>query len=341
MMIDMASQFGTDLDTKPNPTIKYSYTRYSSAYNCTYLMKLVLVRSRYTVPNDKIQNAAMSNINAQNSDECTALHLATISLSDDVAYETIKLLIDLNANTNIIDCCGRTPLHYITLRESSSINSDIIKLLIDAGTNVNIVDKFTNAALHNALIHEYDTHAIKLLLDAGANVNIRDWWGKTALFYSFYTPEILQLVIDAGAKINAQDKYGNTVLHTICENNSTDSKQQIIPILINAGVDINIKNSVDQSALFYTINDIDTIKILIDANADVNIRNKYNDAVLDIIARNAESDKVNDIIYLLVCAGANIMYTLHRTENIFLTNLFNARQNKIKRAVDTSIKTDK
>lgn len=107
-------------------------------------------------------------------DNCTAIRLAIIHITNDDLYETIKLFLHHNVNISP-DRNMITLLHYAAYKN----NPQTINLLIDHGLDVNAQDKNGNTPLHYArsLLRE-NPQVIKVLLEHGADPNIRNKDGK-------------------------------------------------------------------------------------------------------------------------------------------------------------------
>ncbi len=101
------------------------------------------------------------------------------------------------------------------------------------------------------------------LLEDGANVNSKDTFpwnpqgnllhriGKwEVVFCSRVDLRIIQLLIDRGINVNAVDSLGNTALHTWLRSapEASDIKE-IVPMLIKAGADLNLKNNRGETPL--------------------------------------------------------------------------------------------
>ncbi|AXK60191.1 ankyrin repeat domain-containing protein [Candidatus Chromulinivorax destructor] len=83
--------------------------------------------------------------------------------------------------------------------------------------------------------------------------------------------EITRMLIDAGANVNTKNSFGQAPLHY------TSSLPEIARMLIQAGADVNIKDQNRETLLHYAVrdNNIEITGILIDACADVNAQNIF------------------------------------------------------------------
>lgn len=129
-----------------------------------------------------------SDVNAQDKDQETPLHLASYYLSADL----VKVLLDYRAQVDAEDNCGLTPLHQLVLgnhkcRSLSGIgrlepwDSRAIytaHLLLEHGADVNAQNKDNETPLHLAShlrLHEL----ARLLLENGADVDVKKSEGKS------------------------------------------------------------------------------------------------------------------------------------------------------------------
>lgn len=109
--------------------------------------------------------------------------LKALSCSGDV--DIVKLLIDNNANIDLVDKKGNTGLMYCYER-IDNITLELVSLVIDAGVNINAINKNGYTALMFACQKINDNSQllfIEHLLDAGAKINIRDIKKRKALYY--------------------------------------------------------------------------------------------------------------------------------------------------------------
>lgn len=181
--------------------------------------------------------------------------------------KTIKELVDAGADVNLRDSQKRSLLHYISNNEECRA---IARILIEAGADVNARDDFKKTVLHDAAESgdpEYmkmligagadleaadengwtplmaaagktHTECVRLLLDAGADVHKMDWKdGQSSLLYSLKDRKILNMLIEAGLDINSKDSSGNTVLMQTLELRPyTTSGVESALMLIEAGI---------------------------------------------------------------------------------------------------------
>jgi serine/threonine protein kinase len=106
--------------------------------------------------------------------------------------------------------------------------------------------------------------------------------------------DIAKSLIERGADINIRNKMGQTPLYYAIRGDNTD----IAKSLIEKGADINNRDQMGQTPLYYAINEGNTIIviILIEKGADINIRDSIGRTPLDIAMLN---DNITSRVYLV------------------------------------------
>ncbi len=100
--------------------------------------------------------------------------------------------------------------------------------------------------LHSAAANGLQEHTATLLRQ-GANPNQPDEYGNTPLHNAAYVnaTEIADRLLDAQADPNAVNRDGNTPLHIAIHFSGEGDYQATIERLLNAGTDLNLRNSLD------------------------------------------------------------------------------------------------
>lgn len=185
-----------------------------------------------------------ADVNAQNLNESTALHLL---LRRRVTCDTVKLLLDYNVNVNIKDSEGDIPLN-IAIRGK---NVGVVKILVNHGSDVNNKNFSRSTPLHMAAvidIYEKYKDIFKILLDNGADINAQDSNGNTPIHQLVKwrsDPNKLELLfnpkstfeVDVNININCANNDGATPLHEACS--KLGVKTELLECLVNYGADIN------------------------------------------------------------------------------------------------------
>ncbi|KAI6189373.1 Ankyrin [Aphelenchoides bicaudatus] len=174
-----------------------------------------------------------ADINAQTTNEWTALHLAAMK----AGTQLLQLLLDNGAKLEVRDDSGLTPLHHAV----SSNKLENTKWFISKGSiefaNIKSVEKWT--ALH--LAAEYgDSEMVKLLVEAGIELEATDYFGRTSLHFAVMSNsyENAKILIANGANVNSQGGCENTPLHYAVRIGSS----KLVRLLVEARADTSIKN---------------------------------------------------------------------------------------------------
>jgi len=130
---------------------------------------------------------------------------------------------------------------------------EALKILLERNVDVNEINSHGNRPLHNLiLLSEYKNlndvlTCAELLLDNGASVLRKNDMGETPVLSAIRGNyiEILELFIKRNLKLDLKDGYGNGPLHIAaysCYPENEEKKKKIFKLLLDAGVENNIKN---------------------------------------------------------------------------------------------------
>lgn len=160
----------------------------------------------------------------------------------------------------------------LALRERKTVKK--VAFILDHGADINQKDQDGNTVLHNALKHRCSIKTIQRLLNAGADVNARNHDGDTPLLVLL---QQLNSVLHPGSDDPDYIPFPDSseeknIQHTECDAESFFT--EAIPLLLNAGADVNICNNHGDTPLIIACRyGGSTIqKMLIAAGADVNYR---------------------------------------------------------------------
>ncbi|MDC7238910.1 MAG: ankyrin repeat domain-containing protein, partial [Spirochaetales bacterium] len=209
------------------------------------------------------------NINAQDNEGNSALHMAVLmTASDDV----IRFLLENDAEIDSRNFAGDTALHLAVEKENIGLTDQFLTLGGDIYVENNAGEtplsqsfekgpEFVERFLIEAVVEKTDSlnytplfHAVlwekpeivRVIIDKGASINRKSLIGSTPLHEAVKTGnvEIAGILLRAGADVDATDNQGNTPLHEIVYWNSLN----LAELLIAAGADINKKNLGGRSA---------------------------------------------------------------------------------------------
>lgn len=140
---------------------------------------------------------------------------------------------------------GELPLTPLEL--AAGPNLDLLKLLLERGADPNSKGNGPTA-FHCATWMNPTKECIQLFLDFGANVNDVDDWGFGIMHYFSYRatdPEALRLLLNAGVNINIRDMEGETSLHKLVR--PSDLPLDLLKEYLEAEAKVNIKDYDSQS----------------------------------------------------------------------------------------------
>jgi len=202
---------------------------------------------------------------ARDRDANTPFHTARDHTITEAIYNyliTKELSKDLSILNTLKNTGGKNPLHLARTPEQA-------RFLIEHGMDPNIIDGNDEASL--AALHDIQTAFViieaKKLQDA---ITGRNW--------ERIERKLKEGVAVNKAFLNQTDAGGNTLLHLA----AASDKQELVNVLIKAGVDVNIKNTLQRTALHYAQSPA-VIKALIDAYANPDEQDEEGNTVLHSI----------------------------------------------------------
>lgn len=213
------------------------------------------------------------NINAQDTNGSTALHMAsqgrfkfdgyTYRVEGQKQEEAVQLLLTRNADASLQD-----KFHHTALWGASRYGSSgTVKLLLNRIVNTSAKSSEDEGALHAASKHGYEM-VVQLLLDRNTDVNaIFD--DETALFAASENghEEIVQLLLNRNADVRKRDKLDQTALMKPSE----WGYHGIVQLLLDKNIDINAQDWRGQTALHYASysGHSSVVQLLLDRGADI------------------------------------------------------------------------
>ncbi len=137
------------------------------------------------------------------------------------------------------------------------------------------------------------------MIKSGANLRAVDKEGNSVMYHALYSgkEEIVRAMLGQGFGANSPiDDQGTTPLHYLAQRSS--SKTELIKLFIDAGADIERKNSKGETPLMKACNQFvhyntGAAEVLIKAGAKVDVKNSQGMTPLqNILARNMQNDEI-------------------------------------------------
>ena len=161
--------------------------------------------------------------------------------------EIVQALIKAGADVNGANEAGFTALH----NAAHEGHTAVARVLLQAGASVDAKTSDGDSPLHSAAIGGR-TEVVALLLSAGASVHSQDRLKSTPLHdaVGIGCVQVVKALIQAGANVNAvEDLFGDTPLTKATQYCSSESSQQIIADLLDAGANPLIANRRRENAV--------------------------------------------------------------------------------------------
>jgi ankyrin repeat protein len=202
-----------------------------------------------------LENGADVNLQGHVPYKWTALILACYYIGSKSDIETIKILLEHNANTNMQDGLGWTALMGICRNPENPDKIEAVKLLLEYGTDVNVQNYYGGTSLMIACDH-HNIKIAELLLEHKANIDIQDIWGWSVLMIACRETKanddikIIELLLKYGANVDLQNYKGRTALVGTYRKN-TNYNINIILILLDYGADYLKRDMIDMTPLHY------------------------------------------------------------------------------------------
>ena len=187
-------------------------------------------------------------------------------------------------------------------------NVEFVEKLVKAGADVNETDNYTFYDVISPLkaaVRGGNEECVRFLLEAGADPNGLPPGHSTPLSEALWKghEQFVALLLNAGANVNA---FVNIKHQTVLFRASSGSgwSKKVLQQLIDLGSNVNIKDTMGQTPLFFGAYDpdLEKIKILIEAGADVNAADKDGNTVLHNLARNCgDASRLKSVKLFLKC----------------------------------------
>jgi len=246
-----------DIYQEPDPNIEYKCSDNTISKGFTLLMKWVMLTKEHPELHDKIKEYIRDRpkeINKQNEKGLTALMMASRYSNGDSTENTVKMLIEAEANVDLQNNDGWTALMLASRNSKTESTENTVKMLIEAKSNVNLQEKDGWTAL--MMTSRYSNgdsteNTVKMLIEAKANVDLQNNDGWTALIMaSRYsngdsTENTVKMLIEAKANVDLQNNDGWTALMMACRYSNGDSTENTVKMLIEADDNLTMNKIIE------------------------------------------------------------------------------------------------
>ncbi len=252
-----------------------------------------------------------ADVNAKNSDGCTALIMA----SDRGYLDVVKYLVENGADINAEGVIKRLLVFRFShsALEISSFNGhlDVVKYLISKRADVNAEDSNGNTALMWASQNGH-LNVVKYLAENGADVNAKNIDGKTVLTFASQEEHlnVVKYLVENGADVHAKDDDGKTALMWASQYGHTEIVKYLEnpPALKDNTTKIN-----DDWFEAIEMGDIQQIEKLLKQGFDINTQDDSGWTGI-MLAISLEDDTIVDF---LVSQGANLDIKNHKGQTVY------------------------
>ncbi|MGE0010489.1 MAG: ankyrin repeat domain-containing protein [Candidatus Babeliales bacterium] len=244
------------------------------------------------------------DVNTQNSDGQTALHLAAQQAHDELVY----VLIISKMNVHIKDNRGNNALHVAALNG----HQVIMQSLIDYGVDAELVKHMDIAldllALNNngktarmlALEHGHteiaqilqqeewgtaiaknDIEQVKMLLQEVISEDMKDFGLRVAVRWKHI--EIIKLFLVSGFDTNIKNHFGETAFYEVITSGNTT----LIELFLNHGADVHVKTTQGETVLHCAVRcgHKEIAELLIEHGVDMHIPTRREETLLHIACK--------------------------------------------------------
>ncbi len=281
-------------------------SRTKSDENATISQLNKIEKEKSTTPNGKIfgtitdQNGAVI---PGTLIEIIGKDFKTSVISDDIGFYKFENLpngiYEIKVKADYFKQKSFSQVEISANRENQTINAELeieeIAVMVGGiGMSVDITNPLINGIFDNK-IKDVKTHIAR-----GFDVNTKDegFYSKTALHVAVSDNKLafVKLLLNAGADVNVLDENGETPLMMIEE----ETSEEIVKLLVKYGAKLDIQSKEYKKTALINAAMLDNFKamrVLIEAGADVNLRDSDGDSALDIVDN-------EEIEQLLIAYGA-------------------------------------
>ena len=266
----MENQFNNLINGQVDPNVEYYVNPLVKTKGFTQLMMYAATGSYTAIKYhfDTLRSINESGlikhvINQKNDRGWTALMIACRNSSTCSNIETVKILLENGAYTDLQNNFNSTALSITCANLSGDSNMETLKLLLEYKANTDLVDINKRTALMLTCIHsshDDNIQSAQLLLENGAIVDTQDCYDNTALMHAADSSkndsklEVIKLLLKHGANVNNLNDFKRTAFAKAYDFSSVEQhNKQILRLLLKSKTDIKL-----------VLNDIITTEVIID-----------------------------------------------------------------------------
>lgn len=209
--------------------------------------------------------------------------------------DTVENCLDQGAAINQEDGNGSTALHLASIRGHEAV----VNILLGRGVAVDQENLIGYTALNAATCTGQEA-VVSTLLNHGAAINQSEHDGWTSLHWAarWGQGEIVNILLNWGSAINQAENNGYTALHIAAQ----EGHELVVSTLLNHGAAMDQENSDGATAMQLAVREghASVVCTLLRRGADVvTVRNHDVRHLLEIIARNGQSDAIAEALIAL------------------------------------------
>ena len=204
----------------------------------------------------------------------------------------VNIIISHSADVNVHDNMGNTPLHL-------SQHIEVIQELLRAGAKIDAANNHGLTPLYGAKDDKKE-----LLIKEGADqFFLKKDDSLTPLHYAIKIGN-LEMAKEAILRNDkmlyvADDELKSTLHHAVARNGN--NRLDIIELLLNSGVNVNVKDKFGGTPLHYACdkNDLEVVKKIVESGANINSKNNEWETPLYVASVSGLRDENRDVYKLL------------------------------------------
>lgn len=268
--------------------------------------------------NDDVFKSLLSHVNVKEKERTLILIYLLSNYKDYLTNEKIDIFMDKGINHTIEYYNGKQLLHLAVYKN----NNYLVEKLLHNGASPNIKDHKKYSPFSLALYYK-NKEAVELML----NYKIENFYNEDNEndLYSLaikFTPVMWEKMVEKGIK-SVDFKNGllneNTIVYGIYKHKSLAKKLMEYETVDNLNKLLKYNNTLLHIAA--SNKQYDMINILIDKKVNLNIRNSFNESVLDCLVVQQSNPKLLAVIKKLLSNGCQFKNEVMKKTNQQIMNM--------------------